>query len=324
MSRFKKLIAEKKNALEKLAAKPLLRMAEACAPVWNDADQLDAILQQGMHELWLCSLIYAVDTNGTLISSNVESNGLDTQWRGMILTERPYFRNRLPSQGLAISNVYTSRHTLQPTLTVMQAVRNEQEILGFIAADFNVDTLPATTMASMPASNWQQYKGDPAIRGTLFLQERAISAMDKVLDQAMEIITDLMQHHGIFHCKIHFSSSRVSFWSVNDPFDYQIHEVDEITGPDVCLAYPHQPLHERANITEQDIARVLRMLKKLRHADETIYLRSASFNLINGMVGLTFSCDGSHYLHYTEFLDKDMGLWFGDSGAESGYTDLAS
>ncbi len=316
MSRFRKLIAEKKLALEKMAARPLLRLADACAPIWNDADQLDRILQEGIHELWLCSLIYAVDTGGILISSNVESNQLDAQWRGTVLTERPYFQTNLPYQGLTISSVYTSRHTLQPTLTVMQAVRHEQSILGFIAADFNVDTLPATTLASMPSAGWQQFKGDPAIRGTLFLQERAISAMDKVLDQVIDIITDLMQHHGIFHSKIHFSSSRVSFWSVNDPFDYQIHEVDEITEPDVCLAYPHQALHERARISEDDIARVLQMFRKLRNADDTIYLRSSSFNLINGMVGLTFSCDGSHYLHYSEFLAKDMDLWFGKASAE--------
>jgi len=135
--------------------------------------------------------------------------------------------------------------------------------------------------------------------------------MDKVLDEVMEIITDLMQHHGIFHTKIHFSSSRASFWSVDDPFDYTIHLVDEITNPDRCLAYPRRKLHQRVQVSEPDIAQVLSLFKALRHADETIYLRSASFNVINGMVGLTFSCDGSHFLHYQEFIDKDTDFWFG-------------
>ncbi len=311
MSRFKSIIAEKKRALERLATTPLKGLAEQCATAWQDPDQLDAVLQQGIHQLPNCSLIFAVDTKGILISSNVEGDHLDTQWRGTDLTGRPFLQNNLPYQGLTISQVYTSRHTMQPTLSVMQAVRHAEQILGFIAADFNVDALPEPEALPPEPAAWKQFKGDPAIRSTLFLQERAISAMDKVLDEVMVIITELMQHHGIFHTKIHFSSSRASFWSVDEPFDYTIHLVDEITHPDRCLAYPRRPLHERVQVSEQDIARVLALFKALRYADETIYLRSASFNTVNGMVGLTFSCDGSHFLHYQEFIDKDTGFWFG-------------
>jgi hypothetical protein len=49
----------------------------------------------------------------------------------------------------------------------------------------------------------------------------------------------------------------------------------------------------------------------LRTADENIYLRLASINLFNGMVSLTFSCDGSHYMPYHEFLHKSTEFWFG-------------
>lgn len=45
--------------------------------------------------------------------------------------------------------------------------------------------------------------------------------------------------------------------------------------------------------------------------DETIYLRSGTLNIFNGYVGLTFSCDGSHYMPWREFLDKDLGFWLG-------------
>jgi hypothetical protein len=48
-------------------------------------------------------------------------------------------------------------------------------------------------------------------------------------------------------------------------------------------------------------------------ADETIYLRSASINIFNGLISVTFSCDGSHYMRYDEFVEKDMGFWFGGS-----------
>ena len=33
---------------------------------------------------------------------------------------------------------------------------------------------------------------------------------------------------------------------------------------------------------------------------------AASLNIMNGFVGLTFSCDGSHYLDYRDFLDSEQ------------------
>ena len=56
---------------------------------------------------------------------------------------------------------------------------------------------------------------------------------------------------------------------------------------------------------------MFQQFKALRFADDTIYLRSGSLNVINGMVGLTFSCDGSHYMPVEEFLAKDDSFWFG-------------
>jgi len=56
---------------------------------------------------------------------------------------------------------------------------------------------------------------------------------------------------------------------------------------------------------------VFRQFKALRFADDTIYLRSGSLNVMNGMIGLTFSCDGSHYMPVAEFLNKEVGFWTG-------------
>ena len=50
--------------------------------------------------------------------------------------------------------------------------------------------------------------------------------------------------------------------------------------------------------------------------DETIYLRSGMLNIFNGLIGLTFSCDGSHYMPWDEFLDKNLGFWLGTSSEE--------
>ncbi len=45
---------------------------------------------------------------------------------------------------------------------------------------------------------------------------------------------------------------------------------------------------------------------RLRLTDETVYLRNAAINLVNGMINLTFSCDGTHYIdHKTFFAELD-------------------
>jgi hypothetical protein len=37
---------------------------------------------------------------------------------------------------------------------------------------------------------------------------------------------------------------------------------------------------------------------------------------MNGILGLTFSCDGSHYMPVAEFLEKNLGFWIGELAAE--------
>jgi len=54
--------------------------------------------------------------------------------------------------------------------------------------------------------------------------------------------------------------------------------------------------------------------------DEMFYLRSGTLNIFNGVVGLTFSCDGSHYLPWEEFLNKGHDFWA--SGDTSGKASL--
>ncbi|NOX09018.1 MAG: hypothetical protein GXP22_05945 [Gammaproteobacteria bacterium] len=310
MTNFKDIIQNKKTALKEQSTPIMADLAIQAAKVWTQEQALDQVLQGGIKDLAFCHMIYAVNTDGILLSSNVERDQMDSQWKGRDLTGRPYLRDAHPYQGYSMTSVYTSRHTLHPCITVIQSVHHNEKILGFIAADYNLDSLPGEKAQTSPDNHWVQYKGDPAIRGTVFMQQREISAMDEVLGDTIEILTDMMQHHGIFHCKIHFSSSRLSMWSVDDPFGYNIHTLEDITNPERCLAYPIRPQHERTCVSEEDIGLVLDLLKKLRHADEIIYLRSASFNIINGMVGLTFSCDGSHYIPYDEFLNMGSEFWF--------------
>ena len=99
----------------------------------------------------------------------------------------------------------------------------------------------------------------------------------------------------------------------SDDTSYRLHVLDEIISPKVCLAYEKTPYPEHAITTAGMVHNVLKAFKLLREADETIYLRAASLNIMNGLVGLNFSCDGSHYMSADEFLGKDMKFWFGEN-----------
>ena len=92
--------------------------------------------------------------------------------------------------------------------------------------------------------------------------------------------------------------------------------LDEIVDPKVCLVYEKMPYPDSAITPISIVHSVLKAFKLLRDADENIYLRTASLNVMNGLVGLNFSCDGSHYMPADEFLDKDLQFWFG-VGAKS-------
>jgi hypothetical protein len=124
---------------------------------------------------------------------------------------------------------------------------------------------------------------------------------------------ELISEHGVFHGKFHFSSSRTTIWLLDEPYNYHLLSMIELNDPDICLAYPRQNYSKLATVPKAVIAKIFEYFRQLRFADETIYLRSGSINIINGMVSLNFSCDGTHYLPYKEFLDKGMSFWFGIS-----------
>lgn len=123
---------------------------------------------------------------------------------------------------------------------------------------------------------------------------------------------ELMTDHGVFHGKLHFSSSRATVWLVDDPYRYRLLDIQALTDPDTCLIYPHVDYPANALVPKDKIRPVLDALRALRFMDETFYLRAGSLNIFNGMVGITFSCDGSHYLPWDEFLSKGYDFWAPD------------
>lgn len=153
---------------------------------------------------------------------------------------------------------------------------------------------------------WLQIRGDPSVRQFVFEQERVASEFDRRLDEVLARTEVLLREHGVFHAKIHFSSGQVTLWLLQDPMRYRVHIADEFLNPMFCLPYPRTPYTRLAAVPEAVVPQVLSEFKRLRKQDRQIYLRAGSLNVINGLVGLNFSCDGSHYLDYAEFLQTPL------------------
>ena len=312
---WKDSIYLQREQLAQLLQDPLARLAERCAPAWGEREPLNAVLLEGFADIPHCSFLYCVGFDGIQVCDDVGDEmskpTLVPGHFGRDRSQRPYMNEAVPAWGFLLSDAYISMMKQRPSLTALQIVRDQNGVaLGYLGADFDLRNLPATAEIYEEPGHWRQVKGDPSIRGNVFLQCRSESPMDLNLDKALAILEELLTRRGVFQCQIHFSSSQATIWTVQDPYRYRILDQDALSDPDICLVYPLQPYPADALIPEQDIERILTHLRSLRLADENIYLRMSSINIFNGMVSLTFSCDGSHYLRYDAFLGSNSPFEF--------------
>lgn len=309
-------IRRQREVLTGLLGKEMHILAEHCASLMHDRKALEGLLTQTLPSFSYCKHLYVMNAEGIQLTDNITPNGHITRHYGRNRMDRPYMQGILGSTDFKLSDAYISKNKKRPSLTAIQVIRDVQgQHIGFLGADFDMRELPYTEKLYNEPATWQQHKGDPAIRSGLFQQYRVESLMDDRLDEVIAIMTELMTEHGIYHGKLHFSSNRATIWQVDDPFVYRLLSIKELTDPATCMAYPRRPYHPRAIVPTEQIRQVFQIFKDLRFADENVYLRAGSLNVINGMVGLNFSCDGSHYIPYDEFLQKDTGFWFGTAGA---------
>jgi hypothetical protein len=311
--KLRNAIHHQRVQLAELISTPLAQLADSCAEAWGQREELDSNLNNGFATIPHGVFLYAVDTNGIQVTSNINASGLMPEHYGRDRSQRPYMKEAVPAWGFLFSDAYLSRRAKRPSITALQVVRREGIILGYLGADFDLSDLPVTGELYEESVAWRQIKGDPAIRSTIFQQSRVESEMDRNLDVAFVVLEELMTERGMFQGVFHFSSSRATIWLMDDPYRYRILDHDAVSDPDVCLLYQRQPYPDDAQIPRQQIGDLLDCMRQLRLADETIYLRSASINIFNGLISLTFSCDGTHYMSWQEFLDKDMGFWVGNA-----------
>jgi hypothetical protein len=315
MDRLRSTIEDQRRRLEVRLQDPLARISVRVRSAWHDREALDAVLIEAIRELPECTFLYALNTGGVQVSDNVSHAGLLRSHFGRDRSQRPYMKEVVPADGFLLSEAYISLLGRRPSLTALQLVRDSDgTALGFLGADFDLRNLPNAGSLYEESTEWRQIKGDPAIRGTVFLQTRTESALDRDMDAVLSVLEELFTERGVFQCVLHFSSSRATVWTLDDPYRYRILTHDALSDPDTCLAFPGKEYPEGALIPAEAIAPILQNLKHLRFADETVYLRSSSINLFNGMISLTFSCDGSHYMTWSDFLDRSVGFWLGSAG----------
>ncbi len=314
-STLKQSVKHQRELLTLLLGGTLANFAIELAPLMDDSNALNNHLVTAINDLPYCKYLYVLDSSGKQISGTVKHDGIKLEDIGRDRSSRPYMENMfVPRLGVdfELSSAYISSNKKRPSLTGVQLIRNYTgERLGFLGVDYDLRELPREDKMYEEPRQWRQIKGDPAIRGGLFSQQRVESHMDTKLEDVITILEELMLEHGVYHCQIHYSSSRVTIWHVDDPYTYRILTMDELSDTEICLAYPKRPYFDRNIVPKKNICNVFKQFSALRFADETIYLRSGSLNLVNGFVGLNFSCDGTHYLTYDDFLNRGLEFWFG-------------
>ena len=302
---FNNYIDLEKQRLIQYLSDDLQQLVTQLLPQWHNRQNLNQILSQSFQQessLQSCQHLYLVDTKGIQISANISKMEIDENKYGQDLSQRPYLKEHPAGETVWLSEVYVNQLDSESCITAVLALQQDDNLLGYLIADFSLLSLPVSETAIADRRVWLQVKGDPAIRGTLFQQSRIHSLVDENIDDTIDILDELMKKRGIFHAKLHFSSARISLWLFDDPYRYRIHQYDELRQS--CLAYPPRPYPEQASVAKDKIKTVFQQFKTLRFMDDTIYLRAGSLNIINGMVSLNFSCDGTHYLPMEEFLAK--------------------
>lgn len=309
---LKETIRIQREKLTVMLGQDMHKLAIKCVPLIDDREALNQLLSTNLPQLSYCKHLYVLNADGVQLTDNITQAGKEAEHFGRDRMDRPYMQGIIGITDFKLSDAYISKNKKRPSFTAVQVIRNDQgKRLGFLGADFDLRELPDIKEIYTEPAVWRQVKGDPAIRGALFQQQRVESLMDTHLDEVLPIMCELISEHGVFHGNLHFSSGLATIWLLDDPFNYRILSFDEITDPDICLAYPRHDYPESAIVPVDKIMPVFEVFRRLRFADENIYLRAGSLNVINGMVSLNFSCDGSHYMRYDEFLQKNIGFWFG-------------
>jgi hypothetical protein len=308
-------IAQQQGLFCTWVSTPLKNIASHCAREWGEkgyaSEQLTATLQESMKQLPQYTLCYLLSPQGVMLTPTISHSGCDQRDLGKDVSLRPYFLEWSEEREFFLSHPYNSTKTHLPCMTAMQAVRIDGELFAIIAIDFDGSSHAQKFNRFAPRDH-TQVKGDPSIRQQLFAQTRTVSPMEEQIDVANRHAAWMLHHHGAFYAQLRYSRSTATIRFVENPYHDSIFTLDQLLTSN---SPNRQPMSSLSQVSADKIEPVFALFKSLRLADENIYLRSGSLNVISAMVELNFSCDGTHYLPVDEFLEKSTAFWLDGGGA---------
>jgi hypothetical protein len=254
------------------------------------------------------NLSYVLDANYYQISSNITTRHIKNNFQGQDLSARPFLKNFSKSNNCYLTDSYLSTATLKPCISLVYGIKKDNKIIAILVLDLDLIKLPLL-VSSFATKEMEQIKGDKSIRSGIFNQIRNTSVFDTKINEVHKIVHTLITKLGVFHIKLHYSSSRVTIWQYQDPYNYLVLSIDDLLTSDIYLLFPKQNYPKQAKVGVNKINKILDNFKYLRFMDENMYLRAGSFNIINGTIGINFSCDGYHYLQTNDFLDNFNTLY---------------
>jgi hypothetical protein len=134
------------ETLERRYDAALRLIARRAVRVWFNHGRLDRVLSEYIGVCPHCDLLYAIDSDGRQVSSNIGAGTIDPVAYGQDLSRRPYsvslaVLNNAAFLGAFSCGTYLSQVTRQPCVTVMYGVTAGLSVLGYIAADFDPASL---------------------------------------------------------------------------------------------------------------------------------------------------------------------------------------
>ena len=300
------LIVEQKDFLTDQLGEGLLEFSRECDECLDSCaslDKLDQLLFSYVQNHSYVNLAYVLDPSGIQLSSNIYNDRIASSYQGQDLSSRPFINTIDNDNPIYISDAYISTATLKPCVSVAHTICHRQQTIAILVFDLDLEKLPLPKQ-DFDLEDWRQIKGDPEIRSNLFNQQRVDSAMDQDVETVHTIATELIRELGVFHLKLHYASSRATIWTHDNPYNYHVHVLDEITSPNIFLLYPKKSYPAEAKVTPEQVIEVFEKFKYLRFMDEHLYLKTGSLNIMNATIGLSFSCDGNHYISVEDFLEN--------------------
>ena len=182
-------------------------------------------------------------------------------------------------------------------------------------------------------------KGDKSLRDSVYNRERSFNNVDENIDALMGVVKYLLKSTGIFRIVIGFNNGEVKTSSVFDPFNVEIHLVEDLMSEDyVFHHFGRIEIDEKSELikrfykmlendkafnflseewknafhsrnqfmkqltNEEELDFIVENLPKLRSLDG-YYLRSAVINLFNSTIAMSFNCDGTQIMSHKKFKE---------------------